>query len=128
MRRLAEQLLERCSVIDVLAHNAGGLIPERRVTEDGHEMTFQTNYLAPFLLQSLLHERLSASQSPGHRHQQRRPPDRPHRAGRPGILPALLFCLPVYGAAKLADLIFAREIARRAAETGITGSHSILDW
>ena len=61
VRRLADELLERCSVIDVLAHNAGGLIPERRITEDGHEMTFQTNYLAPFLLQSLLHDRLSTS-------------------------------------------------------------------
>ena len=121
VRRLAEQLLERCSVIDVLAHNAGGLIPDRRVTEDGHEMTFQTNYLAPFLLQSLLHDRLSASQA-----RVIVTSSAAHRMGRIE-LDDLEFArrsysaFPVYGAAKLADLIFSREIARRTAETGITG-------
>lgn len=121
VRRLAEQLLERCSVIDVLAHNAGGLIPERRVTQDGHEMTFQTNYLAPFLLQSLLQDRLSASKA--------RVIVTSSAAHRMGSieLDDLEFTrrsyspFAAYGAAKLADLIFARQIARRTADTGITG-------
>jgi NAD(P)-dependent dehydrogenase (short-subunit alcohol dehydrogenase family) len=121
VRRLAEHLLERCSVIDVLAHNAGGLIPERQVSQDGHEMTFQTNYLAPFLLQSLLHDRLSASRA-----RVIVTSSAAHRMGHID-LDDLEFSrrtyspFPVYGAAKLADLIFAREIARRTAETGITG-------
>ena len=121
VRRLADQLLERCPVIDVLAHNAGGLVPERRVTVDGHEMTFQTNYLAPFLLQSLLYERLSASRarvivtsSAAHRMGNIELDDL--EFSRRSYVP-----FSVYGAAKLADLIFAREIARRAGETGITG-------
>src|SRR3954447_11972948 len=58
VRRLAEQLLERCPKIDVLANNAGGIFPRRTVTEDGHELTFQVNHLAPFLLTALLRDRL----------------------------------------------------------------------
>lgn len=63
VRRLATGLLDRCPTIDVLAHNAGGTVPEFRRTEDGHETTLQINYLAPFLLQSLLHDRLVASRT-----------------------------------------------------------------
>jgi NAD(P)-dependent dehydrogenase (short-subunit alcohol dehydrogenase family) len=63
VRALADQLLARHRTIDVLAHNAGGFFPDRRTTEDGHERTLQVNYLAPFLLQSLLHERLSVSRA-----------------------------------------------------------------
>jgi NAD(P)-dependent dehydrogenase (short-subunit alcohol dehydrogenase family) len=61
VRALAEQVLERYPAIDVLAHNAGGMFGERRVTEDGHDLTTQVNYFAPFLLQHLLHDRLSVS-------------------------------------------------------------------
>lgn len=50
VRRLAEDLAgER---IDVLANNAGGVF--RGSTVDGHDLTMQTNHLAPFLLTSLL--------------------------------------------------------------------------
>ena len=41
--------------IDVLMNNAGvAAIPQREVTKDGFERTFQTNHLAPFVLTSLL--------------------------------------------------------------------------
>jgi NAD(P)-dependent dehydrogenase (short-subunit alcohol dehydrogenase family) len=53
VRALAEQLLERYPTIDVLAHIAGGMFGKRRVTADGHELTMQVNYNAPFLLQHL---------------------------------------------------------------------------
>jgi len=61
VRSLAAELLETYPVIDVLANNAGGLVGERGLTEDGHERTFQHNHLAPFLLTNLLRERLEAS-------------------------------------------------------------------
>jgi dehydrogenase/reductase SDR family protein 12 len=35
--------------IDVLIHNAGALLPERRTSVDGREMTFATMVLGPFL-------------------------------------------------------------------------------
>ncbi|MDK1327606.1 SDR family NAD(P)-dependent oxidoreductase [Arthrobacter sp. zg-Y1143] len=63
VRNLASELLQRYSRIDVLANNAGAIFgKERQVTGDGHEMTFQVNYLAPFLLTRLLTDRIIASQ------------------------------------------------------------------
>lgn len=120
VRSLADRLLRRCPVINVLAHNAGGVVPDRRVTEDGFELTLQSNYLAPFLLQSLLHERLSASRA-----QVIVTSSMGHRFGRISLEDLnfsrrRFFSLKAYGSAKLADLIFARELARRAPGTGIS--------
>ncbi|MCQ1995666.1 SDR family NAD(P)-dependent oxidoreductase [Arthrobacter sp. zg-Y1171] len=62
VRTLASELLQRYPHIDVLANNAGAVFGNvRQVTEDGHEMTFQVNYLAPFLLTQLLTDRLIES-------------------------------------------------------------------
>ena len=62
VRNLASELLQRYPRIDVLANNAGAIFgKERVVTKDGHEMTFQVNYLAPFLLTRLLTGRLLES-------------------------------------------------------------------
>lgn len=59
VRSLASDLLQRYPRIDVLANNAGAIFgKERQVTADGHEMTFQVNYLAPFLLTRLLTNRI----------------------------------------------------------------------
>ncbi len=120
VRGLAERLLECYPVIDVLAHNAGGTFGERRVTEDGHELTMQVNYFAPFLLQHLLHDRLSASRA-----HIVVTSSVAHWGGRID-LDDLDFMKrrhspsAAYTASKLADLLFAREIARRTPTTGIT--------
>jgi NAD(P)-dependent dehydrogenase (short-subunit alcohol dehydrogenase family) len=50
VRRLAEDVRRDNDRIDVLVNNAGVVIPERRESEDGHELTFAVNYLAHFLL------------------------------------------------------------------------------
>lgn len=63
VRRLADDLRARHERIDVLANNAGGIFDAREVTEDGHELTFQVNHLAPFLLTHLLLDRLVASRA-----------------------------------------------------------------
>ncbi len=50
VRRLAEDLLEE-ERIDVLVNNAGiGTAGPRAESDDGYELTFQVDYLAPFLL------------------------------------------------------------------------------
>ena len=61
VRSLAAALLAKYPTIDVLLNNAGGLVSPRGLTRDGNEKTFQHNHLAPFLLTSLLRERLEAS-------------------------------------------------------------------
>jgi NAD(P)-dependent dehydrogenase (short-subunit alcohol dehydrogenase family) len=61
VRALATELRERYPRIDVLANNAGGMLATDRPTSDGHESVLQVNYLAPFLLTSLLMDRLIES-------------------------------------------------------------------
>lgn len=64
VERLAAELLTEYPQIDVLANNAGGLFnDERAETVDGHELTFQVNYLAPWYLTWLLTDRLIASKA-----------------------------------------------------------------
>jgi NAD(P)-dependent dehydrogenase (short-subunit alcohol dehydrogenase family) len=63
VRTLAEAILSDYDRLDVLVNNAGvGPNPNRRlVSEDGHELRFQVNYLSHFLLTRLLLPRLHES-------------------------------------------------------------------
>ena len=61
VRALASKLIDRHPRIDVLVNNAGLVSNRRRLSEDGFELTFAVNHLAPFLLTNLLLERLRAS-------------------------------------------------------------------
>ena len=61
VRRLAVEVLQRLPRIDVLINNVGGYWDSRRVTADGLEHTFAVNHLASFLLTDLLLDRLSHS-------------------------------------------------------------------
>ena len=61
VRRLADEVLQRLSRIDVLVNNVGGYWNTRHVTADGLERTFALNHLAPFLLTGLLLDRLKQS-------------------------------------------------------------------
>jgi retinol dehydrogenase-14 len=61
VRRLAGEVLAAYPRLDVLLNNVGGFWAHRHVTADGLEHTFALNHLAPFLLTSLLLERLEAS-------------------------------------------------------------------
>ncbi|HEY0803522.1 MAG TPA: SDR family NAD(P)-dependent oxidoreductase [Pseudonocardiaceae bacterium] len=48
---LAEQVSDAVPTLDVLVNNAAVAGPRQRtLTEDGNELTFQVNYLAPYLL------------------------------------------------------------------------------
>jgi NAD(P)-dependent dehydrogenase (short-subunit alcohol dehydrogenase family) len=47
-------LAEQARGIDVLVNNAGVTVAERQLSADGHELTFQVNYLAGFLLTLLM--------------------------------------------------------------------------
>jgi NAD(P)-dependent dehydrogenase (short-subunit alcohol dehydrogenase family) len=61
VRRVADEFMQRHSSLHVLINNAGGINAQRRVTADGLEYTFATNYLSTFLLTSLLLDTLKAS-------------------------------------------------------------------
>lgn len=120
VRRLAAELKERCPRIDVLANNAGAYIARRQITLDGFERTWALNVLAPFLLTSLLLDRLEASaparvintSSAAHERARLEPEElegHPRGAG-----------FRAYGRSKLALNLVTAEFARRVAPAAVT--------
>ncbi|MFU8851532.1 SDR family NAD(P)-dependent oxidoreductase [Micromonospora sp. SL1-18] len=122
VRALADTLLDRYPRIDVLAHNAGVVLSKRIRTEDGHDLMFQVNYLAPFLLTNLLLQRLTtvgparviSTSSKGHRFGNVDLDDLEGARKRSGMLR--------YGTTKLQNILFTRELARRTQGTGLTAT------
>lgn len=114
VRALAQEVRERHGPLDVLANNAGALFATRQITSEGLERTFALNHLAPFLLTSLLRERLvpggrvvttaSDAHQGGVLDLEDLQSERSYRAMR------------VYGTTKLCNILFTRELARRAPE------------
>lgn len=113
VRRLAGELLERYPRIDVLANNAGAMFTSRHVTSDGFEQTFALNHLSPFLLTSLLRDRLVESRA--------RVVTTSSDAHRGGLLDlddlqtehGRFRAMNVYGTTKLCNVLFTRELQRR---------------
>jgi NAD(P)-dependent dehydrogenase (short-subunit alcohol dehydrogenase family) len=54
IRRVAQQVRDRYDHVDILVNNAGSAFSRREQSADGLELTWATNYLAPFLLTELL--------------------------------------------------------------------------
>merc|ERR1711966_85485 len=63
VRAFAAAFLAKFDRLDVLIHNAGTgyVVRDQRITEDGLEAFFQTNYLGPFLLSKLLLDTIKRS-------------------------------------------------------------------
>jgi NAD(P)-dependent dehydrogenase (short-subunit alcohol dehydrogenase family) len=61
VRKSTAAILERIPHLHVLINNAGIFATERTLTDDGIELTFAVNHLAPFLLTELLAERMIES-------------------------------------------------------------------
>jgi NAD(P)-dependent dehydrogenase (short-subunit alcohol dehydrogenase family) len=116
---LADALRAEFPRIDVLANNAGGIFGDRKLTGDGFEVTLQVNHLAPFLLTNLLRETLLESRasviqtsSAAARLFSRFDIDdlqgeRRYSASR------------AYGNAKLANMLFTKELHRRFGDAGM---------
>jgi NAD(P)-dependent dehydrogenase (short-subunit alcohol dehydrogenase family) len=121
VRRAAVEILDVAPRIDILANNAGGSWPGRSETIDGHEMMFQVNYLAPFLLTMLLRPALATAHG--------RVINTSSLANRTGSLnlkdlemKKKTRGLKNYGTTKLENILHAREIARQWAGDGITAA------
>jgi NAD(P)-dependent dehydrogenase (short-subunit alcohol dehydrogenase family) len=61
IRNLAKEIKSKHDKLDVLINNAGVIENQRKLTEDGYEMTFAVNHLAYFLLTGLLLDLLKKS-------------------------------------------------------------------
>lgn len=112
VRALAGEIRDRYEHVDVLANNAGALFASRKETAEGFEQTFALNHLAPFLLTNLLRDRLvggrvvtTASDA--------------HKSGRlalDDLQSEKSYSARPYGTSKLCNILFTRELARRARE------------
>ncbi len=122
VRTLAATLREAYPRIDVLANNAGGIFGDRTLTRDGFELTFQVNHLAGFLLTNLLIDRLIESEA---------------SIVQTSSLAAQRFsrfdiddlqgerrysASAAYGNAKLENILFTKELARRYGGDGISAA------
>lgn len=119
VRALAAALLAAYPRIDVLVNNAGGIFGDRSLTADGHEVTFQVNHLGGFLLTALLRDRLLESRatviqtsSEAARRFSRFDVDDLESTRRYSASTA-------YGNAKLANILFTKELHRRFGDAGI---------
>ena len=124
VRRAADEVLARWDRLDVLVNNAGGTWSARQVTAQGFEYTFGVNHLGPFYLTNLVLDRLRASAparivnvaSMGHHFARRgmRFEDLQSERHYDGF--------EAYCRAKLANVLFTRELSRRLAGTGVTAN------
>ena len=122
VRQLAAEVAARFGKVDVLVNNAAVYTARRKTSEDGIEMQWAVNHLAPFLLTHLLMDALRAAGGArvvslsSHAHRSARMDwedlqmERRYRG------------YGMYARTKLANLLFTRELARRTAGTGITAN------
>jgi NAD(P)-dependent dehydrogenase (short-subunit alcohol dehydrogenase family) len=124
VRDLAAELSARHPGIDILINNAGLIAGSRRVvTTDGHELTFQVNHLAPFLLTMLLKERLAGARGRVITTSSVAGAARAARVDLDDLdLAAGYSAARAYRASKLANVLFTRELARRWGPLGVSAA------
>ena len=122
MKRVAAVIAAAEPRVDILINNAGAMFANREVTKDGFEKTFATDHLSYFVLTAGLRERLLAAA-----------PSRiintashAHKTAQFDIgdlqTTKNYTSFQAYGRAKLANILFTRELARRTAGTGVTAN------
>jgi NAD(P)-dependent dehydrogenase (short-subunit alcohol dehydrogenase family) len=121
VRACADAFLANGEPLHVLVNNAG-VAGQRGITDSGFELTFGTNHVGPFLLTSMLLDRLKQSaparvvnvSSNAHFNAKGIDFDAVRRptSSRSG--------LPEYAVSKLANVLHAQELARRLDGQGVT--------
>ena len=122
VRAVAAQLASALPRLNVLVNNAGLMLRERVLTEDGLETTFAVNHLAYFLLARLLEPQLAAAA----------PSRVVNVSSRAHLSGTLRFenlmgsreydGWQAYTQSKLANVVFTYELARRLAGTAVTAN------
>lgn len=118
IRALGLELHGRLRSLDILVNNAGLISPKRQLSADGFELQFGVNHLGHFLLTSLLLDLVEAAKgrivvvASG-----------AHKVGRIHWedlgLERGYSTFGAYAQSKLANVLFARELARRVKDKGV---------
>jgi len=122
VRTMAQAILDRYDQLDVLVNNAGAYFLWRRLSPEGFELTWAVNYLSSFLLTNLLLDLLRRSA-----------PARivnvasaAHWGAQADFTDLEKEFDPIgwraYGRSKLANILFARELANRLNGSGVTAN------
>ena len=123
VREAAAHLVATHDRLDVLVNNAGIALPRREVSVDGHELTWQTNFLSHVLLTRLLLPTLSRGSKP----RVVNVSSEGHRAGRIDWNDLELASgyrgFRAYARTKLAQVLFTRELARRQPQLCVNAVH-----
>ena len=122
VRELANTVIKQIDQLDILINNAGqSSASTRRFSQDGYEMTFAVNHLAPFLLTNLLTETLVKSPaarvitvaSIGHKFTPFDIDD---------LMSAKTKPINAYLRSKFANILFSNELSRRLKNQGVTAN------
>lgn len=121
IRDMAQDLKREQDSLDVLINNAGNFYRERQLNENGLEMTFVVNYLAPFLLTLLLLDKIKDS-APARivnvastTHRNVRKVDFANLQGEKNYNG-----YDAYALSKLGSILFTNALARRLAGSSVT--------
>jgi len=122
VRELAAAIRSRCARVDVLINNAGARFDTFQLSPDKIEMTFATNHLSHFLLTLLLLDTLKAAEAA----RVTTVASGAHSGGGGDFErcfhPETYDRKAAYGNSKLANLMFAYELARRWKGTNIASN------
>lgn len=119
-RELAASFQQRYAQLHVLMNNAGGIFFKRETTIDGLELTFALDHLAYFLLTNLLLDTLKAS-APARIINVSSSAEAAGRITFDDLQASRHYAaFPVYAQAKLANMLFTYELARRLEGSGVT--------
>jgi NAD(P)-dependent dehydrogenase (short-subunit alcohol dehydrogenase family) len=120
IRNFSKKFHETENRLDILICNAGVMACPKLFTADGFEMQFGVNHLGHFLLTNLLLDLMKTS-TPSRIVVVSSEAHRITDINREDLLSEKSYSkLKAYGQSKLANILFARELARRLKNTGVT--------
>ena len=125
VRECAEKLLNKVEKIDILVNNAGVSCCPQSLTEDGFDMQFGTNHLGHFLLTEMLLPLLRKSSQTGFTPRIVNVSSAMHTWTKELVFDDLHYknreysMTKAYAESKLANVMHAKELARRVKDDGI---------
>ena len=121
IRKFVSEFKSKYQKLHILINNAGVMLSKRGISVDGFEMNFAVNHLAPFLLTNLLLDELKKSapsriinvSSAAHRMAKMNFDDLQSEKRKYRLM-------KIYGASKLALMLFSYELSRKLEGTSVT--------